>query len=162
VWVTCIRGVPVLVVMFVSYFAAPQLGTDVSGFTAVAFSLTIYIAAFYAEAMRGALRAIPMGQSDAGAAIGLTRMGVLRHVIVPQAIPLMVAPWLATSVIAVKSTAYASIVGVWELTLASREVVERTIQPFPVFFGAMLIYFAICFPLSVAARRLQSATGDPA
>jgi polar amino acid transport system permease protein len=74
----------------------------------------------------------------------------------------MVAPWLATSVIAVKSTAYASIVGVWELTLASREVVERTIQPFPVFFGAMLIYFAICFPLSVAARRLQSATGDPA
>jgi polar amino acid transport system permease protein len=46
--------------------------------------------------------------------------------------------------------------------LASREVVERTIQPFPVFFGAMLIYFAICFPLSVAARRLQSATGDPA
>jgi His/Glu/Gln/Arg/opine family amino acid ABC transporter permease subunit len=163
-WIFGVRGVPVLVLMFIVYFAFPAFGIRVNGFFAVALSLSVYVAAFYAEVFRGAVTALPRGQREAGLAIGLSRLGVVREVLLPQAVPLMAAPWLNISVIAVKSTAYASIVGVWELTMASREVVERTLEPFPVFFGAMLMYFVICFPLSRLARRLapRAASGSTA
>src|SRR5204863_532726 len=63
-----------------------------------------------------------------------------------------IAPLLNNSLTAVKQTSYASVVGVWELTYAAREVVERTLASFQIFLGVMVIYFVICYPLSVLAR----------
>ena len=68
---------------------------------------------------------------------------------------LALPPLVTTASIAVKSTSYASIVGVWELTYASREVVERTLAAFQIFFAVMLIYFCICYPISLGATYLQ-------
>lgn len=153
-WIYCIRGVPVLVIMFFLYFALPALKVRASAFVTVVAALIVYLSAFYAEIFRGALESVPRGQREAALTLGMSRIGAVRDVLLPQAMPLMIAPWLNISVIAVKSTAYASIVGLWELTMASREVVERTLAAFDVFFGTMLIYFVICFPLSLIARRL--------
>jgi polar amino acid transport system permease protein len=153
-----IRGMPVLVSMFVLYFFLPNVGVDLSGTTAVGIALVIYVACFYSEVFRGAVETLPRGQYEAGIALGMSRLETLRSVLLPQALPAAVAPWLNISVIAVKSTAYASIVGVWELTYAAKEVVERTAEPFSIFFGVMLIYFVICFPISLCARRFAPKT----
>ena len=80
---------------------------------------------------------------------------MLRLVVLPQAFSMSVPPLLNNSVMMIKATAYVSVVGVWELTYAAREVVERTLAAFQVFLGVMLIYFLICYPLTLTARHLE-------
>jgi len=79
----------------------------------------------------------------------------LRLVILPQAMAMSIPPMINNSVMMIKATSYVSVVGVWELTYAAREVVERTLAAFQVFLGVMLIYFLICYPLTLVARRLE-------
>jgi polar amino acid transport system permease protein len=69
-----------------------------------------------------------------------------------------VTPWLNTSIVMIKSTSYAAIVGAWELTFAARETVERTLATFEIFGAVMLFYFVICWPLSLLSRRLEART----
>ena len=82
----------------------------------------------------------------------MRRIGILRHVVLPQAIRIAIPPLLNNSLIAIKQTSYVSVVGAWELTYAAREVVERTLAAFQIFLGVMAIYFLICYPLSLLAR----------
>jgi polar amino acid transport system permease protein len=149
------RGIPVLVLMFVTYYAFPALGYRVSNYTAVIVALVLYAAAFYTDVVRGALLAIPKGQTEAAKSLGVRRRWIVLDILVPQAVKPSIAPWLNTSIVMVKSTSYASIVGAWELTFASKEIVERTLATFEVFSAVMLFYFVICYPLSLLARRLE-------
>lgn len=150
-YVFIFRGVPVLVIMFLGFYSFPAVGLRLDAYTAVAISMTVYIGAFVTEAIRGAIAAVPMGQVEASMSIGMRRMSMLREVIIPQALRLAVAPILNISLMAIKQTSYASIVGAWELSFAAREVVERSLAAFEIFLGVMLIYFIICYPLSKAA-----------
>ena len=85
----------------------------------------------------------------------MRRWTMLREVILPQAVKISIPPLLNNSVMMVKQTSYVSVVGVWELTYAAREIVERTLAPFQIFLGVMLLYFLICYPLSLSARALE-------
>jgi polar amino acid transport system permease protein len=154
-YVFVFRGVPVLVLMFLAYFALPAFGLRINVFVAVGGALVLYTGAFVAEITRGAILAIPRGQVDAAKSLGMRWGLIMRQIILPQALRMSVPPLLNNSVIMVKATSYASIVGVWELTYAAREVVERSLAAFQVFLGVMAIYFVICYPLSVLARRLE-------
>jgi His/Glu/Gln/Arg/opine family amino acid ABC transporter permease subunit len=149
------RGVPVLVVMFLGYYTFPAFGLRLDAYAAVAISMVIYTGAFVAEAMRGAIQALPRGQIDAGLSIGMRRGALLRHVILPQAMRLALVPILNVALMAIKQTSYASVVGAWELSFAAREVVERTLAAFQIFLGVMLVYFLICYPLSLLASHLE-------
>ena len=82
----------------------------------------------------------------------MRRITILRQVVLPQAARIAIPPLLNNSLTAIKQTSYASIVGVWELTYAAREIVERTLAAFQIFLGVMAIYFLICYPLALAAR----------
>ncbi len=82
----------------------------------------------------------------------MRRYAILAEVVLPQATRIAIPPLLNNSLIAIKQTSYASIVGAWELTYAAREVVERTLASFQIFLGVMLIYFVICYPLALLAR----------
>ena len=154
-YVFVIRGIPVLVWMFLAYYMLPQLGLIVGDVTAVIGALILYTGAFVTEIARGAVLAVPRQQVEAAKGLGMQRFTMLRLVILPQAMTMSVPPLLNNSVMMIKATAYVSVVGVWELTYASREVVERTLAAFQVFLGVMLIYFLICYPLTIAARRLE-------
>lgn len=154
-YVFVIRGIPVLVWMFLAYYMLPQLGLIVGDVTAVIGALILYTGAFVSEIARGAVLAVPAQQVEAAKGLGMQRFTMLRLVILPQAMALSVPPLLNNSVMMIKATAYVSVVGVWELTYAAREVVERTLAAFQVFLGVMLIYFLICYPLTIAARRLE-------
>ena len=155
IYVFIIRGIPVLVWMFLAYYMLPQLGLIIGDTIAVIGSLMIYTGAFVAEIARGAVLSIPKHQIDAAKGLGMNKFRTLWLVIIPQAMKMSIPPLLNNSVMMVKATAYVSVVGVWELTYAAREVVERTLAAFQVFFGVMCLYFLICYPLSIAARHLE-------
>ena len=155
IYVFIIRGIPVLVWMFLAYYMLPQLGLIIGDTIAVIGSLMIYTGAFVAEIARGAVLSIPKHQIDAAKGLGMNKFRTLWLVIIPQAMKMSIPPLLNNSVMMVKATSYVSVVGVWELTYAAREVVERTLAAFQVFFGVMCLYFLICYPLSIAAKHLE-------
>ncbi len=80
---------------------------------------------------------------------------LLTIVVVPQALRLMGPPFLNTCVMLVKGTSIVSVIGLWELTLAGRQVVERTLAPFQIFGGVALIYFVICYSLSLCSQAME-------
>ena len=155
IYVFVIRGIPVLVWMFLAYYMLPQLGLIIGDIFAVIGSLILYTGAFVAEIARGAVLSIPKHQVDSAKGLGMNKYNTLRLVIIPQAMKMSVPHLLNNSVMMIKATAYVSVVGVWELTYAAREVVERTLAAFQVFFGVMCIYFLICYPLTIVARQLE-------
>lgn len=154
-YVYLVRGVPVLVLIFIAYFCLPKFGVDVSNNIAAVIALVLYFAAFVADIVRGSILAVPKTTIEAGKAIGLRGFQILRLIQLPLGLRIASPQLVTTSAIAIKSTSYASIVGVWELTYASREVVERTLAAFEIFFAVMMIYFCICYPVSLFASYLQ-------
>jgi len=151
-YVFVLRGIPVLVVMLLGYYVFPALGFRATAYVAVGVAQIIYIGAFVAEIVRSAVLSVPAGQVAAAKSLGMLRIGILRHVVLPQAARIAVPPLLNNSLTAIKQTSYVSVVGAWELTYAAREIVERTLAAFQIFLGVMAIYFLICYPLSLLAR----------
>jgi His/Glu/Gln/Arg/opine family amino acid ABC transporter permease subunit len=152
------RGIPILVLMFITYYAFPAMGYRVSSYTAVTVALALYATAFYTDIMRGCLQSLPRGQTEAAKSLGMGRMSIIFDILLPQAMKSSLPPWLNTSIVMVKSTSYSAIVGAWELTYAAKEVVERTLATFEIFGAVMLFYFAICYPLSLLSTHLEKKT----
>lgn len=152
------RGIPILVLMFITYYAFPAMGYRVSSYTAVTVALALYATAFYTDIMRGCLQSLPRGQTEAAKSLGMGRMPIIFDILLPQAMKSSLPPWLNTSIVMVKSTSYSAIVGAWELTYAAKEVVERTLATFEIFGAVMLFYFAICYPLSLLSTHLEKKT----
>jgi polar amino acid transport system permease protein len=161
IYIFALRGVPVLVVMFLGYYAFPALGLRVNAYVAVGIAQIVYVGAFTAEIVRSAILSIHPGQVAAAKSLGMRRGAVLREVLLPQAVRIAVPPLLNNALTAVKQTSYASVVGAWELTYAAREVVERTLASFQIFLGVMAIYFVICYPLSLLARWYEKRSIVP-
>src|SRR5579872_2423740 len=148
IFVGFVRGVPLLVVIFAIYYSAPAFGIDIDPFAAAVTGLSFYFTFFVSEIVRGAVGAVPRGQFDAAYSLGLTFWQRARLVILPQALRSALPPMINTWLILVKGSAFASVIGVWELTTASTELAQRTVAPFQVYGASMLIYFAICFTLA--------------
>jgi His/Glu/Gln/Arg/opine family amino acid ABC transporter permease subunit len=152
IYIFVLRGIPVLVVMFLGYYAFPALGLRVNAYVAVGVAQIVYVGAFTAEIVRSAILSVHPGQVAAARSLGMRRGAILREVVLPQAVRIAIPPLVNNALTAVKQTSYASVVGAWELTYAAREIVERTLASFQIFLGVMAIYFAICYPLSLLAR----------
>lgn len=158
-YVELFQGTPLLMQLFLFFFGLPLIGIDASPWMAAAACLTLYASAFLTEIWRGCVEAIPRGQWDASASLGLNHLMQLRLVVLPQALRIAVPPTVGFLVQLVKSTALASIVGYHELTRTAQILTNATFQPFLIFGLVALIYFAICFPLTFAARRLERHLG---
>lgn len=154
-YVFVLRGLPVLIVIYLFYYLPPLWGIDLNVYVAAGTALVCYSGAFVTEIVRGAIVAVPATQTDAAKSLGLKTLPMVWLVVFPQALRFSVPPLLNNAIMSVKITSYSSIVGVWELTFAAREVVERTLAAFEIFFGVMVIYFILCFPLSVIASRME-------
>ena len=155
VYVFVIRGIPVLVLMFLSYYALPAFGILVNIYVAVGGALVLYTGAFVTEITRGAILSVPRDQIDAAKSIGMRPGFILIDVVLPQAFKMSLPPLANNSVMMIKATAFASIVGVWELTYAAKEIVESTLAAFQIFSGAMAMYFVMCYPLTILAQNLE-------
>ena len=149
------RGIPLLVLLTFAYYLLPLVGVDLPPFWAVVLVIALYYAAFMSEVFRAGILSLPMAQWDAARSLGMQRRLMLQIVIFPQALRVAAPPAVSLAVSLVKSTSLVSIVGLWELTMASREVVERTLAPFQIFLGAAAIYFCICFTLARYGQHLE-------
>jgi polar amino acid transport system permease protein len=154
-YIFILRGIPVLVVMLLGYYILPALSARANAYVAVATAQTVYVGAFVAEIVRSAIQSVPQGQIAAARSLGMRSFSILHAVVLPQAARIAIPPLLNNALTAVKQTSYVSVAGVWELTYAAREVVERTLASFQIFLGVMAIYFLICYPLSLLARASE-------
>lgn len=154
-YVELFQSTPLLMQLFLVYFGLPKLGIDVSAWLAAAVCLTLYSSAFLTDIWRGSVEAIPRGQWDGSASLGLHYLSQLRLVIFPQATRMAIPPTVGFLVQLVKSTALASIVGYRELTKTAQILTNATFQPFVIYGLVALIYFAICFPLTKWSRELE-------
>ena len=156
-YVDIIRGLPILVVLFLIYYILPvidinilgwQVPTNVGRFQAASIGLSAFGAAQVGEVIRGALTSVPKGQTDAAKSIGLTFWPRLFHVSLPQSMPVIIPPWTNTAAELVKGTSLASLLSMSELLFATRKIVERTGDVLPFYIAAAAIYFVICFSIS--------------
>ena len=155
VYVQIVQGTPLLIVLFVVYFGLGIFGIEMPPLFAAGLSMMIYCSAFLGEIWRGCVEAIPRTQTEAAECLALTRWQTLRDVILPQAARIATPPTVGFLVQVLKSTSLASVVGFVELTRAAQVINNSTFQPFLIFGIAGLLYFALCYPLSVWSRALE-------
>lgn len=151
----CIRGIPILVLLFVVYYGFPPLGIAIDSFWAGVLALTLFKAAQVIEYVRGAISSIPKGQMEAGKAIGLTFVQRLQSVIFPQAIRRFLPPWINGVTDAVKGSALISLLGVVDLMQSINQVIGRTYEAMPLYLLGAFIYFAINYSLSLTSRFVE-------
>jgi His/Glu/Gln/Arg/opine family amino acid ABC transporter permease subunit len=161
VTVDAVRAVPLLLQMFFIFFGLPALGVEMPVFLSAVLAMTLWMGANTTEVMRGAIESIPNGQREAAWSTGLGYWPTMRHVILPQALRRMLPPFVGLCTILIKDSSLAAIIGVFELTRAAQESIERTFRSFELYLVAAAIYFAICAPLTILSRRLEARLALP-
>jgi polar amino acid transport system permease protein len=154
-YVQLFQGTPLLMQLFLAYFGIALFGINTSPWVAAAVALTLYTSAFLAEIWRGCVAAIPRGQWEAAQSLAMNFGEQLRHVILPQAMRIAVPPTVGFLVQVIKGTALASVIGFVELTKAGTMITNATFRPFVVYSCVALLYFALCFPISLYAKTLE-------
>jgi polar amino acid transport system permease protein len=155
-WIQIVQGTPLLGLLFVAFFALPLFGWDVARWVAATFALSVYGSAFLADIWRGAVAAVPSGQWEASAALGLTRWRQLRLVVLPQALAIAIPPTVGFLVQLIKNTSLASVIGVVDLSREAQLVNGATFAPFLVYGCVCALYFVLCYPLTAWSRMLEA------
>jgi polar amino acid transport system permease protein len=152
-----IRGLPILLVVFWSYYAVPALmGKSVNAVAVMLIALVIYESAYLGEIVRAGILALPKGQHEAARALGLSYWLSLRKVVLPQALRNMSPSMLNEYVVVVKNTSVAYVIGVNELTNQAYQVNSQLLsKPFEVYSLLAIMYFVLCFLLSAAVRLIE-------
>ena len=154
-YVELFQGTPLLMQLFLFFFGVALFGLELSAWTAAWLALTFWTSAFLVEIWRGCVESVPKGQWEASSSLALSYVEQMRYVILPQALRVAIPPTVGFSVQVIKGTALASIIGFVELTKAGTMLNNATFRPFLVYSLVALIYFALCFPLSLFAKRLE-------
>lgn len=154
-YVQLFQGTPLLMQLFLAYFGIALFGVNTSAWVAASVALTLYTSAFLTEIWRGCVAAIPRGQWEAAQSLAMSFPEQMRHVILPQALRIAVPPTVGFLVQVVKGTALASVIGFIELTKAGTMITNATFQPFIVYTCVALMYFALCYPISLYAQSLE-------
>jgi polar amino acid transport system permease protein len=154
-YVQVFQGTPLLLQLFLVYFGLSMFGLQTSALVAASICLTLYASAYLTEIWRGCIVSVDRGQWEAGSSLALSFAEQLRYVIVPQAFRIGIAPTVGFMVQIIKATALTSVIGFVEMTRAGQIITNATFQPFFIYGSVALMYFALCFPLSLYSRRLE-------
>lgn len=154
-YVALFQGTPLLMQLFLAYFGIALFGIKTSAWVAASVALTLYTSAFLTEIWRGCVAAIPKGQWEAAQSLALSFGEQLRYVVLPQAVRIAIPPTVGFLVQVVKGTALASVIGFIELTKAGTMITNATLKPFVVYSCVALLYFALCYPISLYAKTLE-------
>jgi polar amino acid transport system permease protein len=149
------QGTPLLMQLFVVYYGLALYGLKIDAWLAVATGFTLHASAYLGEIWRGSIEAIPPGQVAAAKALGLSYFSRMKDVILPQAIRISLPATMGFLVQLIKGTSLAAFVGFTELSRAGTIVSNQTFKPLIVFGAVGALYFALCWPLSLLASRLE-------
>lgn len=155
VYVQVFQGTPLLMQIFLTYFGLALMGFDTSPMMAACVCLTLYSAAYLCDIWRGCVDSVAKGQWEASASLAMSFAEQLRHVILPQALRLGIAPTAGFMVQIIKGTALTSVIGFIEITKAGQLIANATFEPFLVYGCVAALYFVLCFPLSLWSQRLE-------
>ncbi|WP_260394110.1 ABC transporter substrate-binding protein/permease [Fundicoccus ignavus] len=155
-YVDIMRGIPLLVLSFFIYFGIPQLtGLTFPATLAGIVTLSLNAAAYISEIVRGGIKAVPIGQSEASRSLGLPYNKTLRHIVLPQAFKIMVPSFINQFVITLKDTSILSVIGLVELTQTGKIIIARTYQSGSMWLIVGLMYIIIITALTKLSKRLE-------
>ncbi|HIF9258298.1 TPA: amino acid ABC transporter permease [Photobacterium damselae] len=159
-YIELIRNTPLLVQIYILYFVLGPI-LDLERFTTAVIALSLFQGAYTAEIFRAGLNAIPKGQFEAAASLGLSQWQMYRFVILPQVIKRILPPLTNETVSLVKNSSIVSIMAIFDLTTEGRNIVADTAMPFEVWFTVAAIYLCVTLLLSAVAawmaHRLNTA-----
>jgi putative glutamine transport system permease protein len=154
--VETVRNLPLLLIIFFTYFALPEMGMKLEIKTAAVAALTIFEAAMLSEIVRSGLLSIEKGQTEAARSSGLTYIQTLQYVVLPQALRRMIPPIVSQFISLLKDTSLAVIIALPELTHNAQIINGQNINyTIPTFLLVAVMYFIVNFCLSLTARRLE-------
>jgi L-cystine transport system permease protein len=154
-YVSAMRGTPLLVQIFVIYYGLPTVGIEFTPVTAGILALSLNSGAYLSESLRGAIQSISQGQWRASFSLGLSHWQTLRHIVLPQALRVAVPSMGNTLISLIKDTSLVSVITVTELMLATKEVIATTFRPLPLYIAAALIYWALSLLFEALQRRAE-------
>jgi His/Glu/Gln/Arg/opine family amino acid ABC transporter permease subunit len=154
-YISLIRGTPLLVQLFIVFFALPEFGIRIDPFPAAIIAFSLNVGGYAAEIIRSSIQSIPKGQWEAAETIGFTYAGALRRIILPQASRVAVPPLSNTLISLVKDTSLASTILVTELFRTAQNVAAPTFEFFALYGTAAVYYWVICLALSFGQSRLE-------
>ena len=146
IYIDVFRALPMLVVLIVIYYALPFVGIRLDSWTSAILGFSLVLAAYSAEVFRSGIEAVPKGQFEAAASLGLHFIMTLRKVILPQALRMVVPPTTSNFISMIKDTSLASVVAMPELLKEAQDAQALNANPTPL-IGAALIYLALLWPL---------------
>lgn len=156
VYIALMQGTPLLMLLFLTFYGLAVLsGVRIDPWPSVLVAFTLYAGAYLGEIWRGAIEAVPRQQWEASDALALSRFTQLRLVILPQAFRISIPPTVGFLVQLIKGTSVASIIGFVELSRAGTLMVNVTFQPMIVYPIVAVLYFCVCYPLSLFSLRLE-------
>ena len=155
-YIALFQGTPLLMQLFVAYYGLALAGLKLPAWAAVAVGFTLNASAFLGDIWRGAIQAVPHGQSEAATALGLRYAARMRRVVLPQAFRIAQPATVGYLVQLIKGTSLAAIVGFIELARAGQIVANQVHAPLLVYGVVGALYFAICWPLSLYSARLET------
>lgn len=164
IYVNAFRLLPALLVLFFAFYALPQLGLRLAPLAAATAGLSVVSAAYLSEDLRGSIAAVDPGQYRAARALGLSYAHTVRRIVLPQALPIAIGPYVTRAILIVKSTAMASLVAVSDLTGAAVRATSITYEPFLFMLTAGALYLALSGALAILqawaegkARRMRAS-----
>lgn len=154
-YVKLVQGIPLPVMMFIVYFGISIAGYDLPALVAAGLAMTLYSSAFLGEIWRGCIESVPVTQWEASDCLAFSKLQTLAFIILPQAFRVAIPPTVGFLVQIIKNSSYAVVIGFFDLTYSARVINNSTFKPFAVFTVAALIYFMMCYPLSLLSYRLE-------
>ncbi len=155
VYVSIIRGTPLLVQLFVIFYGLPTIGVTIDPWPSAVVAFSLNVGGYAAEVIRAAILSVPKGQWEAGYVVGMSHTRTLRRVILPQAARVSVPPLSNTFISLVKDTSLASLILVTELFRKAQEVASFTSEFLLLYTEAAIIYWIICTVLSFGQDRIE-------
>ena len=154
--VETIRNLPLLLIIFFTYFALPEINIKLEIIPAAIIALTLFESAMISEIIRSGLNSIDKGQMEAARSSGLTYVQALRYIILPQALRRMIPPMVSQFISLLKDTSLAVVISLPELTHHAQIIYGQSSSYFiPILLLVAIMYFVVNYTLSIIARRLE-------
>ena len=155
IYVDFVRGTPLLIQIFLVYFALPVIGVDLPEFWAGVLALSLNAAGFIAEIVRAGVGSVEKGQAEAARSIGMRHRQILLYVLLPQSLRAIVPPATNELIMLFKGSALLSVISVYELTRAGQAIIAVHFAPFEIFLLIALYYYFTVSILAALSRWLE-------
>ena len=155
VYISIIRGTPLLVQLFIFFYGLPEIGVKLPGFLAACIALSLNVGGYAAEIIRASILSVPRGQFEAATTIGMDYRQSMRRIVLPQALRIAVPPLSNTLLSLVKDTSLVSVVLVTEVFREAQNAAAVSSNYLPLYIFAAFYFWVICFVISLGQGRLE-------